>query len=188
MPRNLGKRVEANTVDLATSATSGFLYIPKMAGQPTGTPDTQSGAVPIAVDTTNDKLWFYSGSSWSSASGGGTGSSDLFVGAIVARIDGLGGTSSPTPSSNWVICNGSSVSGGIYNGRSTPSLHQKFLRGTTGATGGTGGSDSHTHTLDATACQFYYSGQNFYFLEATNTSTEPNLPKYYHVEWWLKKS
>ena len=52
---------------LATTATDGFLYVPTCAGTPTGTPTTQTGTAPIVVDTTNNKLYFYSGGSWVAA-------------------------------------------------------------------------------------------------------------------------
>jgi len=52
---------------LATSATDGFLYVPTCAGTPTGTPTTQTGTAPIVVDTTNNKLYFYSGGQWRDA-------------------------------------------------------------------------------------------------------------------------
>lgn len=52
---------------LATSATDGFLYVPTCAGTPTGTPTTQTGTAPIVVDTTNNKLYFYSGGAWRDA-------------------------------------------------------------------------------------------------------------------------
>ena len=52
---------------LATAATDGFLYIPTCAGTPTGTPTTQTGTAPIVVDTTNNKLYFYSGGQWRDA-------------------------------------------------------------------------------------------------------------------------
>ena len=55
------------TAALATNATSGFLYVPSCAGVPTGTPATFTGTVPIVVDTTNHKLYFYSGGSWRDA-------------------------------------------------------------------------------------------------------------------------
>lgn len=48
---------------LATSATSGFLQVPTCAGTPTGT--ATNGA--MIVDTTNNKLYFYSGSAWRDA-------------------------------------------------------------------------------------------------------------------------
>lgn len=51
----------------STSATDGFLYIPTCAGTPTGTPTTASGLAPLIVDTTNHKLYFYSGGSWRDA-------------------------------------------------------------------------------------------------------------------------
>jgi hypothetical protein len=55
------------TAALATAATDGFLYVPTCAGTPTGTPTTQTGTAPIVVDTTNNKLYFYSGGQWRDA-------------------------------------------------------------------------------------------------------------------------
>ena len=55
------------TAALATSATDGFLYVPTCAGTPTGTPTTQTGTAPIIVDTTNNKLYFYSNAAWRDA-------------------------------------------------------------------------------------------------------------------------
>ena len=52
---------------LATTATDGFLYVPTCAGTPTGTPTARTGTVPIVVDTTNNKLYFYSGAAWRDA-------------------------------------------------------------------------------------------------------------------------
>ena len=44
---------------LATTATDGFLYIPTMAGAPTGTPTSITGKVPIVFDTTNNRIYAY---------------------------------------------------------------------------------------------------------------------------------
>jgi hypothetical protein len=49
----------ANT--LATNATNGFLYIPRCAGAPTGTPVAQAGTVPMIYDSTNNKFYIYNG-------------------------------------------------------------------------------------------------------------------------------
>ena len=59
--------VVINTAALATTATNGFLYVPTCAGTPTGTPTTYTGRAPIVVDTTNNKLYFYSGGAWRDA-------------------------------------------------------------------------------------------------------------------------
>jgi hypothetical protein len=59
--------VVTNTAALATTATDGFLYVPTCAGTPTGTPDTQLGTAPIVVDSTNNKLYFYSNGTWRDA-------------------------------------------------------------------------------------------------------------------------
>ena len=50
---------------LATTATNGFNYVRGGAGIPTGTPATSfTGHVPMYADTTNNKLYIYSGGSW----------------------------------------------------------------------------------------------------------------------------
>jgi hypothetical protein len=50
---------------LATTATNGFVYVRGGAGTPTGTPATSiTGHVPLYADTTNNKLYIYSGGSW----------------------------------------------------------------------------------------------------------------------------
>ena len=56
-----------NTAAIATTATDGFLHVPSCAGTPTGVPTAYSGRVPVVVDTTNNKLYFYSGGSWRDA-------------------------------------------------------------------------------------------------------------------------
>lgn len=55
------------TAALLTTATNGFLYVPTCAGTPTGTPTSYSGAAPIVIDTTNNKLYFYSSGQWRDA-------------------------------------------------------------------------------------------------------------------------
>lgn len=50
---------------LSTTATNGFNYVRGGAGVPTGTPATSyTGHVPMYVDTTNNKMYIYSGGSW----------------------------------------------------------------------------------------------------------------------------
>ena len=69
---NLKKRVNAiigvlGFGSVATSATSGFLYVPTCAGTPTGAPATVTGMAPIVIDSSNNKLYFYSGGAWRDA-------------------------------------------------------------------------------------------------------------------------
>lgn len=59
--------VVVNTAAIATNATNGFLYVPSCAGTPTGVPTAYTGRIPIVVDTTNNKLYFYSNSAWRDA-------------------------------------------------------------------------------------------------------------------------
>lgn len=49
---------------VSTSATDGFVYIPTVAGTPTGTPTSQTGRAPLVYDTTNNKLCIYAGGIW----------------------------------------------------------------------------------------------------------------------------
>lgn len=50
---------------LATTATNGFTYIPTCAGTPTGVPATlPTGALPIIIDSTNNRMYIYSGGAW----------------------------------------------------------------------------------------------------------------------------
>jgi len=62
-----GSFVAGAQAALATTATDGFLYVPTCAGTPTGTPTAITGMAPIVVNTTNNKLYFYSGGAWRDA-------------------------------------------------------------------------------------------------------------------------
>lgn len=61
------KNVVLNNAAIATNATDGFLYVAACAGTPTGAPTAYTGRVPIVVDSTNNKLYFYSNSAWRDA-------------------------------------------------------------------------------------------------------------------------
>lgn len=60
----LGNIVAGAESALATGATDGFLYIPTVAGTPSGTPTAYTAKVPLVFDTTNSKLYIYTGGSW----------------------------------------------------------------------------------------------------------------------------
>jgi hypothetical protein len=62
-----GSFVAGAQAALATTATDGFLYVPTCAGTPTGVPTAITGMAPIVVNTTNNKLYFYSGGAWRDA-------------------------------------------------------------------------------------------------------------------------
>jgi hypothetical protein len=62
-----GNIVAGASAALATNATNGFLYVPTCAGTPTGVPTAITGMAPIVVDTTNNKLYFYSNAAWRDA-------------------------------------------------------------------------------------------------------------------------
>ena len=49
---------------LATNATDGFLYVPACAGTPTGAPTAYTGKIAVVADSTNNKLYIYSGGAW----------------------------------------------------------------------------------------------------------------------------
>lgn len=49
-----------------TSMASGFTHIPAAAGAPTGAPTNPTGNVPMYYDSTNHKIYVYSGGTWRS--------------------------------------------------------------------------------------------------------------------------
>ena len=49
---------------LPTGATKGFLYIPAMAGRPTGTPEQVTGGSPICSNVSQNELCLYQGGAW----------------------------------------------------------------------------------------------------------------------------
>lgn len=51
----------SGTGSLATTATSGFLYIPTCAGVPTGVPESITGRIPLVADTSGGKIYAYLG-------------------------------------------------------------------------------------------------------------------------------
>ena len=61
-----GGSLVAADAALATDATTGFFYAPSCAGAPTGTPASQTGTVPLVVDTTDSRIYVRIGSSWKS--------------------------------------------------------------------------------------------------------------------------
>lgn len=87
---------------LATTATGRFVYINSMTGTPTGIPAvpvgfTAAGKTPITVDTTNNKLYFYSSGAWRDTTTGGTVTS---VG--ISGSNGIGVASSPITTSGTI--------------------------------------------------------------------------------------
>lgn len=52
---------------LLTTATDGYFYLPGTAGTPTGVPTAYTGKAAVVVDTTNNKLYFYSNGAWRDA-------------------------------------------------------------------------------------------------------------------------
>jgi len=66
--------VLGNNIEMAATATSGFLYIKRILGNPTGTPVEYSTRAPIVISDASDRLYFYDevGNSWRyfSSSGG----------------------------------------------------------------------------------------------------------------------
>lgn len=67
MEMDVDGNIVTGTAALATTATNGFFYVPTCAGTPTGVPTAKTGVAPIVIDTTNNKLYFYSGGSWRDA-------------------------------------------------------------------------------------------------------------------------
>jgi hypothetical protein len=54
-----------NNSAVPTPATIGFIYLQKMSGVPTGTPEkTYPGKVPMIVDETNSRIYVNIGGTW----------------------------------------------------------------------------------------------------------------------------
>lgn len=64
--RASGSTVLGKQAALATNATGGFAYIPTCAGVPTGVPESITGMAPMVIDTTNNRLYMYTGGAWRS--------------------------------------------------------------------------------------------------------------------------
>jgi hypothetical protein len=61
-------RFSHGTSALATTATEGFLHIQSCAGPPTGVPSSiPTGQIPLVWDSTNLKLYVYTGGAWKSS-------------------------------------------------------------------------------------------------------------------------
>ncbi len=60
-------RLGAADAELATDATSGFTYVPSCNGVPTGIPDVKAGLLPMVIDRSNNRLYFYSSGAWRNA-------------------------------------------------------------------------------------------------------------------------
>lgn len=56
-----------NNGAIITSATDGFVYLPTMAGVPSGAPTVYTGYSPVVIDTTNSKIYARIGGAWKSA-------------------------------------------------------------------------------------------------------------------------
>lgn len=96
-----------NSSALATNATDGFLYISSSAGAPTGTPTAQTGSAPIHIDSTNNTLYYYSGSAWH-------GVSDTSTQGTRQTGTSMSAATAITPALNkktivWVVGNGGPV-------------------------------------------------------------------------------
>lgn len=59
-----GNQILGTKAALATNATAGFTYVPSCAGVPTGTPGAVTGKIAVVADSTNNKLYIYSGGAW----------------------------------------------------------------------------------------------------------------------------
>lgn len=58
-------RFSHGTSALATTATEGFFHIQSCAGAPTGVPASiPTGQIPTVYDTTNNRIYFYTGGAW----------------------------------------------------------------------------------------------------------------------------
>jgi hypothetical protein len=77
-----------------TTRTNKLLYVPTFAGVPTGIPHTETGTIPIGLDSVNTNLYGYVAGGWRvlGGSGGGGGSGDVVaIGVLTNGAPILGG-------------------------------------------------------------------------------------------------
>lgn len=61
-----GNIVNGTGTAVGTTATDGFIYLPIMAGTPTGVPTSYANRLPIQLDSSGNKLWAYVSGAWKS--------------------------------------------------------------------------------------------------------------------------
>lgn len=110
------------------SATEGFLYLPTMAGQPTGTPTDFSGRAPLQIDTTNGKLWAYYSGAWNSLTGTGGGGTVTTTGSPASgQFALMAGGSSITSSGNFTFTDSASLAVSNVGNSSAGVANRGFL-------------------------------------------------------------
>lgn len=95
----LGNTIVGPAGALTTTATDGFLHLPSMPGTPTGTPTLDTGKIPLAVDSANNLMYFYSGGSWQAVGSGFGSVTSVTVDGTAGRITSTG---SPITSSGTI--------------------------------------------------------------------------------------
>jgi len=80
----------ALNIEPSTSATGAFTWLPTCNGVPTGTPaNTYTGAAPVILDRSNNRLYGYMGSSWQNLSpSAATGAPSLSIVYLSTPISG----------------------------------------------------------------------------------------------------
>jgi len=80
----------ASGSEAATSTTGGLTWLPTCAGVPTGTPaNSYTGAAPVILDRSNNRLYGYMGASWQNLSpSAGTGAPSLSIVYLSTPISG----------------------------------------------------------------------------------------------------
>lgn len=92
---------------VVTSGTAGYAYMPTCAGTCSGTPVGHAGYAPMAIDTTNNKIYFYTSGAWQTPSGGGGG-------GVTSVATGTGLTGGPITTTGTVSIATTGVTAGTY--------------------------------------------------------------------------
>ena len=130
------------------------------------------------------------GSTGATGAAGADGTSDLPRGTVVLYLSTLGGVGAESFSSDWIMLSGGTTTNDLstWGNKTVPSMSNRFSRGTTGATGTESGSDTHTHDLTGSACQFQptLGACTFYALNSLTVPSANNIPAYTEFQYWLK--
>ena len=114
-----GPEVILGNGTLAAADTRGFVRINSVPGIPTGTPAVSTGT-PIIYNSTNNSLHAYSGSSWNTIGGGGTG---------ITSLNGLTGATQTFTDGTFIDITSSGTSHIIDLGATGTPSATKYLRG-----------------------------------------------------------
>ena len=147
-----------NAVQNATTAVGPFIYMPSCAGTPTGVPTGVTGQVPIVIDTTNDRLYYYNGS-WKQPPAAADSLSTLTAGTLTVPLALGTQLITSTDNSSWLNATGKYIQLGV-NGNPLFQVGRGFA---TQSNTWFGLGEFGCRSYDAIRVGLGYDGSNIYY-------------------------